>query len=233
MKYWFIIAVTFMLSTFSSADSFAGQWQDADVPDGNLWWYEEEDGSYINDGWYWLDGNQDGIAECYYFGADGWLLTDTVTPDGYIVNQDGAWIADGQVQARTFRPAGNRVQEGDMIRIMIIVGERQFQASLIDNQSTKALIAQMPMTVTMNEMNGNEKYYYLPSSLPTNAQNTGSIHEGDLMLYGSDCLVLFYEDFRSSYRYTRLGNISDPSGLSQALGSGSVQVTFQLAALNR
>lgn len=48
-------------------------------------------------------------------------------------------------------------------------------------------------------------------------------------LYGSDCLVLFYEDFQSSFSYTRLGYLEEPEGLSEAAGSGSVTVTFEPA----
>ena len=83
------------------------------------------------------------------------------------------------------------------------------------------------MTITMKELNGNEKYYDLPISLPTDAHKPGSIHAGDIMLFGSDCLVLFYDSFSSGYSYTRLGSIDNPSGLSAALGGGNVEVTFQ------
>ena len=85
------------------------------------------------------------------------------------------------------------------------------------------------MTVSMGKLNGNEKYYYLPESLPANSQRPGNIHAGDLMLYGSDCLVLFYESFSSGYSYTRLGSVDDPSSLAAALGGGSVEVSFQTA----
>lgn len=67
----------------------------------------------------------------------------------------------------------------------------------------------------------------IQSSLPTDSQRPDSIRNGDLMLYGSDCLVLFYQNFSSGYSYTRLGSVDDPSGLSTALGQGSVAVTFQ------
>lgn len=57
-------------------------------------------GNYIVDyiGWHWIDGNGDGVGECYYFGENHYILTDTVTPDGYTVNADGAWIENGVVQ---------------------------------------------------------------------------------------------------------------------------------------
>jgi hypothetical protein len=81
----------------------------------------------------------------------------------------------------------------------------------------------------MNELNGNEKYHYLSSSLPTAAYQPGTIHAGDLMLYGNNCVVLFYETFNTSYSYTRLGAIDNPSGLAAALGSGDVSVRFEFS----
>ena len=54
------------------------------------------------------------------------------------------------------------------------------------------------------------------------------IQVGDLMLYGSDCVVLFYETFQTSYSYTRLGSLDNPSELAASLGSGNVSVTFEL-----
>ena len=76
---------------------------------------------------------------------------------------------------------------------------------------------------------GNEKYYYFNESLPTNSERIGKINTGDLMLYGSDCLVLFYKSFSTSYSYTRLGHIDNPQGLADVVGSGNITVTFEVA----
>lgn len=80
----------------------------------------------------------------------------------------------------------------------------------------------------MDELNGNEKYHYLDSSLPTDSYRPGTIHAGDIMLYGSSCVVLFYETFASSYSYTRIGQIDNPDGLATAVGNGNVSVKFEM-----
>lgn len=119
-------------------------------------------------------------------------------------------------------------EPSDLPKLRITVGSHSFLATLEDNPTTQALLAQLPLTVTMEELNGNEKYYYLPDTLPSDPSRPGSIHEGDLMLYGSNCLVLFYQNFESSYSYTRLGRIDDPAGLADRLGSGDVTVHFEI-----
>ena len=62
--------------------------------------------------------------------------------------------------------------------------------------------------------------------MATDATNPGAISSGDLMLYGSDTLVLFYESFDTSYAYTRIGRLDAPDGLAEVLGAGNVTVAF-------
>ncbi|KAK9249807.1 hypothetical protein V1507DRAFT_469580 [Lipomyces tetrasporus] len=78
----------------------------------------------------------------------------------------------------------------------------------------------------MSELNGNEKYADLSTTLPTAPTNPGSIRAGDLMLYGSRTLVLWYEDYSTSYTYTRIGSIENAEGLAAAVGQGEVSVGF-------
>ena len=112
--------------------------------------------------------------------------------------------------------------------LKITIGPVSFNATLDNNETAKAFKRLLPMTVDMSELHGNEKYYYLSNGLPTASSNPGTIRTGDLMLYGSTCVVLFYETFSTSYTYTRLGRITNPSGLASALGSGGVNVTFEI-----
>ena len=110
--------------------------------------------------------------------------------------------------------------------ISIEINGQTFSATLADNDTARAFVARLPMTLDMRELNGNEKYFYLDEPLPAAAQRVGQIRAGDLMLFGSDCVVLFYENFATSYTYTPIGRIDDPAGLADALGSGSAEVFF-------
>lgn len=52
------------------------------------WWIQYQDGTYMVNDWYCSPAS----GLWYYMGTDGYMLTNTVTPDGYTVNADGVWI---------------------------------------------------------------------------------------------------------------------------------------------
>lgn len=115
-------------------------------------------------------------------------------------------------------------------KVSIQVGSRSFTATMADNPAVNALLPLLPLTLDMADLNRNEKFAQLPKNLPTQTYSPGTIQNGDLLLWGANTLVIFYETFSSSYSYTRLGKIDDPSGLKEALGAGDVKVTVTLAA---
>ncbi len=110
--------------------------------------------------------------------------------------------------------------------LIITIGGRAFSATLSDNPAAAAFKALLPRSVSMSELNGNEKLYRLPTSLPAQPSVPASIQSGDLMLYGANTVVLFYKSFATTFSYTRIGRIDDPAGLERAVGDGSVTVTF-------
>ena len=83
------------MSFFLVLSVFAGTWQ----KDGNGWWYQRDDGSYPAQQWEWIDGNKDGIAECYYFYRNGYMAYNN-SIDGYTVNNNGQWVLRGEVQKK-------------------------------------------------------------------------------------------------------------------------------------
>lgn len=112
------------------------------------------------------------------------------------------------------------------LTMKIKIGQDVFTAELQDSPSARALLERLPFTVTMHELNGNEKYHYLSAPLPAAARPVGRIQSGDLMLFGSDCLVLFYKNFKSAYSYTPLGRIPNPQRLAALANKQDVEVSF-------
>jgi hypothetical protein len=113
-----------------------------------------------------------------------------------------------------------------MTSIRVLIGEKVFTARLEDNETARAFATMLPLTLEMRDLNDNEKVIELSRKLPGQVSNPGTIREGDLMIWSSRSLVLFYKTFPTSYSYSRLGRIEDTTGLAEAVGAGSVTVTF-------
>ena len=141
------------------------------------------------------------------------------TPEGS--QEEGAEPSTEETTGSKEETGGTQMQE-----LVIEIGGQRFPATLYDNVTTQALMERLPMTLDMEELHGNEKFYYLDEGLQADPENVGSILAGDIMLFGSDCLVLFYDDFATSYSYTRIGHIEDEEAFVNALSGGTVEVTF-------
>lgn len=111
--------------------------------------------------------------------------------------------------------------------VAIRIEDRTFNATLDEGPIADALRAMLPLTITMQELNGNEKFHQFDTGLPTSDHKPGTVQTGDLMLWSGNTLVLFYATFRTSYPYTRIGHIHDPDGLAEAVGKGKVVVRFE------
>ena len=121
-----------------------------------------------------------------------------------------------------------QISENEDNKVIITVGDKEFNAVFYKNETTDALIAKLPVTVSMKDLNSNEKYYYFDEAFPKNSQKVESINAGDIMLYGDSCVVLFYKSFNTSYSYTKIGYIENIEGLESALGNSDIDVTFKI-----
>lgn len=112
-------------------------------------------------------------------------------------------------------------------RISIGIGDKTFDAVLEKNPTADAFVKLLPLEIELDELNGNEKYFRFRDRLPVDDFNPRTIRAGDLMIYGGNCFVLFYESFSTSYSYTRLGRIENAIGLAEAVGRGNVRVRIE------
>lgn len=138
---------------------------------------------------------------------------------------------NAQLENTTGNEAGtnqtNEIAQEKEQNMNININNKTFNTTIYDNQAVNELKDMLPMTITMQDLNRNEKYHYLSSNLTTNVTNPGRIEAGDIMLYGANCLVIFYESFSTSYSYTPIGKIENVSELKETLGTGNVTVRFE------
>lgn len=111
--------------------------------------------------------------------------------------------------------------------ISLRINNQVFDLQLENNPTAQSFANLLPLDLAMKDHLNNEKFATLPNALPTKDKTAEQIYVGDVMLYQGDTIVIFYESFRSSYRYTKIGQISNADTLKQTLGRGNVQVKWE------
>lgn len=101
MRWCMAAAAAGMMAMLQTVPVFAAEWKQDEIG----WWYQNDDGSYLCDGWNQIDG------AWYYFTEAGYCLLDTVTPDGYTVDASGAWVQENNASDFTDQ-AGMQVPVG-------------------------------------------------------------------------------------------------------------------------
>ena len=174
MKTIRITVLAVLLTLSMSVCAFAGQW----LQDATGWWYQNDDGTGPV-GWAWIDGNHDGIAECYYFNEAGYCLMNTTTPDGYTVDANGAWTINGVVQTQT-----------------VAVPLAQLQSTSVAQVTTRSMYGYQGISSTPYEgfsiiVNTNTRKYHYP-----NCREAAKIHT-DNKGYADDAALLEAQGFTS------------------------------------
>ena len=110
----------------------------------------------------------------------------------------------------------------------LLIDNTEYIITLEDNETVDALVNNMPLDLSMSNLNGNEFYSYLDFTLPTNSYNPGKINKGDIYLYGNNCLVIFYESFNTSYSYTKIGKLDDIEALDNIKDKINIIVNLEI-----
>lgn len=113
-------------------------------------------------------------------------------------------------------------------KIKITVNGKTLTATLEDNSTVKALLAQMPMTLHMQDLYSREMcYHYGANSLPTDNLRSDGYQIGDIIYWpprGS--FVILYEQNGEHFTRQHLGRIE--SGAEIFKSTGDADVTFEL-----
>lgn len=114
----------------------------------------------------------------------------------------------------------------NMNEITLKINDNDYKLILEDNETVSDLINRLPLNLSMNELNGNEYYSYLDFTLKDNPENINNIEAGDVMLYGDNCIVIFYKSFTTTYKYTKIGHIDSIDNLEQDLKNGELNLVL-------
>ncbi len=98
---------------------------------------------------------------------------------------------------------------GNADGIKLVIDDVEYSVELEDNPTSQEFVNLLPLEYNMTELNNNEKYVDLNTSLTSNPSKVGQISKGDLMLYNDNTIVLFYESFNTTYEYTRIGHVNN------------------------
>lgn len=119
-------------------------------------------------------------------------------------------------------PLDNNVEIEENV-MKININNEEYVINVENETLMEELFNSLPEKFSMTELNGNEKYYYLNSNMKNaNSEAVGQVQKGDVMLFGSDCLVIFYDSFETEFRYTKIGHIDNLGDL----GNGNVDVSI-------
>ena len=241
MKNWKKLLLTVVPATLAvSFTAFAGQWSQ----DMNGWRYENDDGSYCRNGWYWLDGNQDGIAECYIFDNDGYaqvsLYNLTAKAGGYEVNDQGAWVVDGVVQEKKVEVPAAEIQPAEEVKPDASNDPAALEAYLAAQEKTNTLDsmdaqADMKMSMTMEGVSIDTN---MDMNMKVRGAQTGNLEfvaDGSMTMLGSDIpFQMFYTD--NMYYMDMMGmKMKQEMPLDEALdqvASNLESVDMDLAMMN-
>lgn len=114
------------------------------------------------------------------------------------------------------------------MKLKITVNNQELTATLNENETVNEFIKMLPMTIYMTELHGNEKYCKLSKTIKGEAVNPDKIRKGDIMLWISNILVIFYDTFPTPYDYVKLATVDDLDRLTNVLGEGNVSVKFEI-----
>jgi|GEM_PF-627883 len=165
---------------------------------------------------------KNGTQPMYYYSTNGILSIKDINIPSYNKYNNIEIVTQDRLAYKSQRNTTTKINIIPKEELKVVIANKTYDLILNNNTAGSKFKKLLPQTYTMSELNGNEKYVYLNTSLTSNPVNVGKINAGDLMLYQNNCIVIFYKTFNTTYSYTPLGHVNNLGNL----GSSDVIVKF-------
>ena len=109
---------------------------------------------------------------------------------------------------------------GELADISIKMGTKSYKAKSTSTKTTQSFLESLPVTIQMNDVDGNQKYGCMYYKIANESAKTNKVKKGDVLLSGESCVISAYEDFKTINKYVVLGHIDNFDDVP----SGSVKV---------
>jgi hypothetical protein len=122
------------------------------------------------------------------------------------------------------------VDTTDTMKTRLRVGDQAIAATLIDSETTRDFALLLPLTLTMKDLFGREKFGHLPRAISEGGKRTRTYEVGDVIYWspGPDVAIYYRHDGSSisSPGIIVLGKVD--SGVEALSVPGTVKVTVEL-----
>lgn len=147
-----------------------------------------------------------------------------------ITTTDSGIVQETVPPAESVSAEQSTSEEAKKKMLKMMIGNTEVAVDWENNESVRALEAlctETPLVIQMSMYGGFEQVGPIGSRLPSSDVLT-TTSAGDIVLYSSNQIVVFYGS--NSWAYTRLGHVTDrdASGMSALLGNGNVTITISM-----
>lgn len=123
--------------------------------------------------------------------------------------------------------AETAAEEKKEMKLYLSAEGKVFELAFYDTAAAGELAKLFPLKIVMRDFNGNEKYCDLPSRFTAEKKIPKDIRCGDIMLYDSSTLVIFYKDFPNlGYSYTPIGTVGNGAEWAELMKRDKITVEF-------
>ncbi len=127
----------------------------------------------------------------------------------------------------------DRLDEKELFNLYSIVNGQELKAILYNTETNRRLVSEIQrnpwLQLSCYDVDGTYKYYDLPRNYPTNTETIQSVKAGEILMDGSDRILLYYQDAELNGEYTKIGYFEDAARAAEAIGIEDIQLGVYMA----